>query len=403
MKTPARALKDLICQKQTKPLVNMIEEVLNEYIGEQLESTNPSLTEEIRCYINYVRQANLGTLITGFTFKSPQPLELVEFLQIVSLRENAQYRAAYPLLEQSNHRVLQESGSAKVVFEQACRLEKALQQKVVPPLHASRVQDKLISLIQNLYPQFARLIVNAKSAQDLLSKLNTAFDKTLCADLEEVGFALETIEEQFLILSNTAFFDNFYHYKTLVDKTNYIDEYCHYMEQQKTAPMTNLKDSLECLMLEVQLKAYQSCQKKQHQLMNDPTMTVAELIAEIDHWTQSAWQRYEGSLLIDELESFLNSDQKDLEAWEQLSALQRPSTPLAQPAFEVFTFKYSLGDPHSNPAVLLRNIQHENNIDRPSSPELPLQPLAVIDHEVLYEQINNLSVQPNRRSRSNSF
>jgi len=424
---PAQALKDLFCKQQSKSLKEAIEEILTQYlIDYQLDEQQSELAAEIRQYIDYVRQAPLGTLVTGSAIKMKLPVELIEFFEVVSLRELNQCRSLpCKLLDNVNYRLLEHNHSAKVVFEQACRLEVALQQDDLPTHHASLIQDKLILLTKTLYSKLAELILKAKNAKSLQAVFTATFDEKLCLSLEEVDFAFKTLAEQILFMSNTGFLDRFYSYKTLVDKSNYVDEYTNYIEQLKKKPC-NLAGTLDCLIQQIKLAAYNPCRKKQQQLIDDPRMKVRDVVYHTDIWTESAWNKYEGSELMEELHSFLDYDQRVLTDWETISNEHRPATPrpgfqnqqdrdnweatqslqdpASLPAFEVLCFKYGLNNPGIDPATLLED-DPSPEIERPSTPGLA-DATTEIEAIELYNQMASLHLEdepPIEKRRTLSF
>lgn len=437
---PAKALKELFCRQQSLPLAKAIEEVLTKYLAEiKLAQRNGELASDMSEYLNYVRQAPLGALVKGFTFKAALSSELQEFFKIISLREHHQLKAPCALLENVNFRLLEENYSPKVVFEQACRLERALKQHELTPHHASLAQDNLISLIQKLYPKLAELIVKAKNADGFKTIFERTFDGQQCVNLEEVAFAFDILQQHVTFLTTSGFLEKFYAFKRLDKKEQYVRDYLHYIQELKNKPAF-LSDTLNCLLDQICLVAYAPCQKKQEQLIDDPRSTIRDVIDGTNLWTEAAWEKYEGSKLIDILNDFLDYDLGVLENWGSISNLHRPATPrpgfnnqddsdaweaehslpspASLPAFEVLSFKYSLNNPNIDPATLLQPEEPPVDIPRPSTPSLddalaPERPPAPELNEeeaeaiAFYNELASLHLGdnevPTKRERSLSF
>jgi len=401
MKPPISTFKDLSCQKTPPSLAKIVEQVLNEYLKEYQVAHD--LAAEIALYIRYVQVAAPGTLISGYSFHNALPKELTNFFTLTKMREQAQKKAAIPLLVDCDNKLAAQGYSAKVTFEQACVLEKALKSNTLLESQEMLTQQKLHKLIETLFPKFAELILQAKEKSDLRQTISQIFTKALYADLEKVALAVNIIKQQYNSFLETAFFDNFYARKDLSAKSDFVDEYCHYLDEKGTYH-GKLEATLSSLLYLIPAKAYKACRAKQFRLIDDPTMTVPEVNAEMDEWANSAWLRYTGTELKEELTELLESNQEWLEAWEQLSDQKRKGSPTPKPAFEVYCFRYATGDPNADPRRYLAHNNAAPAIDRPGTP-IP-EALAMIDHEMPYEQMAALTfddVPTKTKPRSRSF
>ncbi len=354
MTDPIKLYRDLTCNARTQTLKEILGTVLSTYLHEH--ALSPAIRNELERYRNYIVDAPLGTLVNGFRFTTVMPKQITELLGLIALREHSQLIAALPLLANCENAVAASSMNAKVIFEQACLLEKALNQNTLSPNHVEQVEAKLDHLINILYQKFAELIVNASNEDEIFAVTSSHFPSELGSNLESIDYFLGEVGGQLDYLSSTGFFEKFFAKPSLAQKLEYVEGYHTWAETQR-AFSDELNGTLEYIASILVNKAYQSCKAKRQRLIDDPTLTVLDVNQQLSDWANRAWKKHANTYLLDDLKQLLAQDQKTLDDWNTYDLHSQESTqPTLQPAFAISALRYTLATPDIDPAVLLAEL-----------------------------------------------
>lgn len=386
MTNPVKLYRDLACKARTETLQDILSNVLNIYLNECV--LNPAIRSDLERYKNYVVGAPIGRLVTGFEFTTTMPAQIKELLSLIELREHSQLKAPIPLLVECENAAAASGMNAKVLFEQACHLEKALNEKSVCESEVIPVKAKLEHLISILYQKFAELIVEARNEEDIQELVKNNFPSELSQDLDNVDYFAGEIGGQLDYLSNTSFFEKFTREPTLAKKLEYVENY-HIWAEEQEAFSTELNLTLEYIASVLINKAYQSCKAKKQRLIDDPTLTVHDVNQQLSDWTKRAWKKHANTYLLEDLNELLAQDQKVLDDWNTYDLLlQGTANPKLQPAYRVAAIRYTLSTPEINPAELLASI----------APSPPVRVESARERRDQIEQNHQ-----GKRARSNSF
>ncbi|MGE3317766.1 MAG: hypothetical protein AB7I18_00585 [Candidatus Berkiella sp.] len=375
--------KDRAILSRSKTIPQVLDELLTDYLAANtLEET---LSNELKGFQEHIRQAPLGQWLL-FSFTSAIPTQLQALFEHVRLRENHLTRIMPSLIISGANNIAATSGMT-VVFEEACRLERALINKEIEPIHIKSAEAKLKEWHLLNYRRFAEAITTAKDLNRLRIDFGSNLDPELCDDLPKSSDSLIELFEQFNLLEDNLFLDEFYSLRAeqeygdsslspdeiqkeiLMVQADFVKRFYDDF-QTKTTLTTELHLTFKWLMAEITAKAYRPCDVRLHELMADPEVTVACLDQQIDKWVEEDWRTIKDGVLLTDLNTLLDEEMDALLDWEAVSAMNRPPTPLPQPAFEVFCFKYGLSDPKMKPATLLTAQEEPNEIPRSPTPEL---------------------------------
>lgn len=415
-KTLINKFNDLDNQKRTLPFApnQVLDRVLANYLSEN--KVEPVLAQELQAFQIHLQQESLGNWFR-FTFTCALPPEVHKLISYVAIREEKLVRSASPLVIDCDNIIALNGRSGKAIYEQACRLERALNNQEIADVHVTNAHDRLDTWIDLVYDKFADIVINATSFSDLQSQF-TQFKSELCKDLLKMSAVRKDLEDHFYFLEKNDFFSAFYHYRVnsapqlkpsedddndplqqetehyLADQADFVDRF--FINMESTDEMTpTLKRVLDAIIVGIPEKAYQPCNAMKHQLIADPDNTVSNVIEELDTFVDENWDPFNGTELLKELNDLLDEDQDELVNWEAVSLQQRRATPIPQPplpAFQVFSFKYTLQDPCIDPAELLEEAQ-EQQVEHPITPA----PLPICDASA-----DHTEPRPTR-SRSRSF
>ena len=414
-KTLLHKFNDLNLQEGRPQLAlnQVLDRILENYLSEN--AVDATLAQEIQAFQIYLRQASLGNWLR-FTFTSALPLEISQLFSHVATREEKLVKSGSPLVIDCDNIIAMNGRSAKSIYEQACRLERALYNREVAEIHVPYANARLNAWLDLLYDKFAKLVINANSFGDLKIQLEE-IDITLCQDLYKTEFVKNDLMDHLNFLDENHFFEDFYQYSAqqstshhnddddnddtmnevneshLAEQADFVDQF--YFAMKESEQMTGtLQKLLDAFIVGIPEKAYQPCNAMKHQLIADPDNTVMNVVEKLDAFSNENWDPFEGSELLHELNDLLDEDQDELVNWEAVTVEQRPATPIPLPplaAFQVFCFKYTLQDPTIDPAELLEEVQEQPKAERPFTPAPVCDALA--DHVEA----------PISRSRSKSF
>lgn len=365
MTDPIKLYRDLTCNARPEPLKNILGTVLSNYL--QAHALSPAIRNELERYRNYIVDAPLGTLVSGFRFATVMPKQITELLGLIALREHSQLTAVLPLLANCENVIAASSMNARVIYEQACLLETALNQNNLTPNHVEQIETKLDHLIDILYQKFAELIVNASSEDEIVTLTSSHFPSELGSNLESIDYFLGEVGGQLDYLSSTSFFEKFIAEPSLAQKLDFVERYHTWAEGQQ-AFSDELNLTLEFIASILVNKAYQSCKAKRQRLIDDPTLTVPEVNQQLTSWANRAWKKHANSYLLDDLKELLAQDQKTLDDWNTYDLhSQESAQPMLQPAYTIAAIRFTLATPDINPAELLASIAPAVPPQRPES------------------------------------
>lgn len=322
-------------------IIQVLDKVLTYALGGL--PMEPNVAEEIQRYQVFIKSAQLGQLIQGFIFTTILPAEILDLLRHISRREHMLVTTGSPLVSDSENQVAANDHSAKVIFEQACRLEQALVDNTLSGVYKDQAATKLTVLLNLLYQKFAELIINAKSVEQLKIDMDNAFNKALCTNLEDSRFVYKQIRKQFRYLKEIGFLPIFYQGTSPLvavqsnDDDNNIDQeqtqealvrenhlaqqsaFVTQIYEQLTTSQdlrNGLGNTLLAIIEGIAQKAFQPCETQKHQLMANPDNKVMDVIIGLDDFVEEEWDPYGGTELLEELNALLDATQDNLIDWE---------------------------------------------------------------------------------------
>lgn len=327
-------------------IANSLKITLDKYLEITAEHIhlNPSdeLIAEIKAYRDYLDTSKVGSIVTGFTFNQILPVEIKELLALAHLLAQNQSVKTSPLVTECENIIAAANHSAESLFNQAARLEKALSDDSVLSHHEEEVRGQLNQWLALLYKRIGLLILESKDSDSLKSTFKKAFDEKLCLEEAIVSRWRKSIAVAIDTLESSKFFESFYILTTLPQKYDFVFDFVKASQKIEALNTPAIKAVLSSLYERIPDKAFEPFDRKLHFLSE---LTLETAFERLKHWSEFAWQKYQGSELRVELECRLDEKTKELQEWQNASDYlfkmdSPPQKPRPLALFEIHSMKY---------------------------------------------------------------
>ncbi|MBI2790647.1 MAG: hypothetical protein HYX61_01700 [Gammaproteobacteria bacterium] len=350
--------KKLSAKAETLPVA--MQSVLSQFIKnrfpkskKKINAEKKKLKGELQKFIEHLSTARIGNWVIGYQFTSTLPPELISLFNIARLHEQAILNSPSTLVSDCENAAAGDGFSASEIYKQLVRLESALVKKEVEAHHQEEVQSKIRDWIALLYEKFALIILNTANLDELKTKVESTFDKTICEDLPQLAEFQNEIMCQLEFLEAKDFFDDFYKATILSDKYEFVFEYYQALKTKGTIE-PELRATLIHLFYQTINKAYAPCDAQKFNLMRNRGATIEVVFKALQKWAQDLWKSYQETDFHAALTQKLQEDKATYECWEQIGDLTTITTG-PRPLYQLHCMKYA-GNPMQDPRDLLKQI-----------------------------------------------